>query len=113
MQRTKTITVGKRDITVKELNVAQIRDLMDNLEKDKEVHVFDMLFPDSIPVVAVSESTGIALKKLEEDFTPSELKQIIDGVENLNPFFANMMQRMAKIGEAILKEKALIPPVAD
>lgn len=113
MQRTKTITIGDRDVSVKELTVAQVRGLMDNLEKDTEIHTIDMLFPDGLPALAISESTGISIKKLEEDFAPSELKQIIAGVENLNPFFANMISRMTKIGAAILKEKASIPSVAD
>ncbi len=113
MQRSKTVTVGERDITVKELTVSQIRDLMDNLEKDTETYTIDMLFPDSVPAIAVSESTGIPIKKLEADFTPSELKQIIEGVENLNPFFTNMISRIAKIGEAVLTEKASMPSAAD
>ncbi|CCK81198.1 hypothetical protein [Desulfobacula toluolica] len=112
MQRTKTITIGERDITIKELSVAQIRDMMDEMEKEK-ITTIDLLFPDSLPPVAIAGSTGISVKKLEEDFSPSELKQVIDGVENLNPFFANMMSRMAKIGEAVLKEKASTPPAVN
>lgn len=106
MQRTKTITIGEQDVTIRELNIAQIRDLMDNMEKEQGSTI-DLLFPKNIPAVVISEATQISVKKLEEIFAPSELKQIIDGVENLNPFFANMIKRLSEIGQAVLDKKTL------
>jgi len=38
------------------------------------------------------------MSKLESDFLPSELKMIIEKVENLNPFFVNMLTRLLKLG---------------
>ncbi len=112
MRRKKTIAIDDRDITVKELSVSQVRELMDSLEEKRDISTIDMLFPDGLPAEAIAASTGISVKKLEEEFTPSEIKQIIEAVENLNPFFANMMKRMISAGREILKEKNLMPPAA-
>lgn len=110
MQRSKKIPVGDKEITVKELSVTQISNLMDQMEQT-EISIIDLLFPDGVPAVAVAESTGIGIKQLET-YPPSELKLIIEGVENLNPFFANMITRLAKAGEHIISEKPSTPPVA-
>jgi len=92
-----TITIGDRDITIKQLNVLEIRNIMDNMDKEDR-SIIDLLFPDSIPAYVVSESTGISISKLESDFLPSELKMIIEKVENQNPFFVNMLTRLLKLG---------------
>jgi len=92
-----TITIGDRDITIKQLNVLEIRNIMDNMDKEDR-SIIDLLFPDSIPAYVVSESTGISMSKLESDFLPSELKMIIEKVENQNPFFVNMLTRLLKLG---------------
>ena len=110
MQRNKKIPVGDKEITATELSVSQIRNLLDQMEQT-DFSVIDLLFPDGVPAVAVAESTGIDIKKLEE-YPPSELKIVIEGVENLNPFFANMITKLAKAGEQIISGKASTPPVA-
>jgi len=92
-----TITIGDRDITIKQLNVLEIRNIMDNMDKEDR-SIIDLLFPDNIPAYVVSESTGISISKLESDFLPSELKMIIEKVENQNPFFVNMLTRLLKLG---------------
>ena len=110
MQRTKKITIDDREITIKELSVAQVKELLDDEEASGEINIIGLLFPDSLPAAAITKSTGISEQKLENDFMPSELKQIIDGVESLNPFFVNMITRLTKIGKQAMKDKALIPP---
>lgn len=104
MQRTKTITIDDRDIVAKELSVAQVRNLMDNMS-ESSVSTIDMLFPGSIPSVVIAESTGLSVEKLEEVFHPSEIKQIIEVVENINPFFTNMISTLAAAGGRIVSEK--------
>ncbi len=104
MQRKKTITVRDLEITVRELTVAQVRDLMEEFSAVKP-NIMDLLFPDNLPAIVISESTGIPIQKLEDDFSPSELHQIIEGVESLNPFFVNMMTRLQTLGKGLLKTK--------
>ena len=104
MKRKKTITVGDLEITALELTVAQVRDLMEEFSTVKP-NIMDLLFPDNLPSIVISESTGISIQKLEEGFSPSELHQIIEAVETLNPFFVNMMTRLKTLGQGLLKEK--------
>ncbi len=111
MQRNKKIPVGDKEITVTELSVTQIRNLLDQMEQP-EFSVIDLLFPDSVPSAAVVESTGISLDQLEA-YPPSELKFIIEGVESLNPFFVNMITRLAKAGQEMISENRSIKPAAD
>jgi hypothetical protein len=109
MQRKKKIPVGDKEITVTEFSVAQIRNLMDQIEQSA-IGTIDLLFPDGIPALAVEESTGIPMSTLET-YAPSELKIIISGVEDINPFFANMITRLTKAGERIISEIASTSPV--
>ena len=111
MQRSKKIPVGDKEFTVTELSVEQIRNLLDQMET-ANLSTIDLLFPDSIPAAGIAESTGIPITTLET-YAPSELKTIISGVEDINPFFANMITRLSKVGQGIINAKALTPPVAD
>lgn len=104
MQKIKRIKIDERELTVKELTVGQIRNIIEDLENPENVHIIDMLFGDEIPALAVSESTEISMKDLEKGkITPSEMEIIIKGVKEVNPFFVKMIERLAKIGETALK----------
>ncbi len=113
MQRKKTIIINDVEITVTELNIAQIRDYMDDKSEDQSpVSIIDLLFPDSLPGRIIAESCGISVKKLEDDFSPSDLKKIVEAVESLNPFFVNMMKRLSEMGRKIIAEKTLTASAA-
>ncbi len=112
MQRKKTIVINDIDITVTELSVAQVRDYMDDKPEQAPVSIIDLLFPDSLPGRVIAESTGLSVKKLEDDFSPSELKKIVEAVESLNPFFVNMMKRLSEMGREIIAQKTLTPSAA-
>ena len=109
MQRKKVITIENREITITELNVAQIEEVPD---EKSEVSTLDLLFPEHLPASVISKSTGISVNKLQEDYYPSELKEIIDSVESLNPFFFNMMKRFAALGQEAIKNRTLSQPAA-
>jgi len=105
MRLTEKLKIDNREITVKELTMAEIRNVMAALEKQKGTpHVLDLLFAD-MPAAAVSAATDLSLKELEGDFTQSEIKQIKDKVEELNPFFAKALKRLAKLGRSILEKQ--------
>lgn len=108
MVRSKVITVDGREVIVRELTVAQIRELMDQSDKNSSVDVIDLLFSGRIPSDAVKTSTGLDAEALCR-FSPSELDQIIKGVEDINPFFANMITRLSRMGEQIIRERTSTP----
>lgn len=100
MRKEKTITVGDNEITVRELTVDQVTNVMDGLEGAK-TSVFDLLLPDRLPAVAVCAATDLTLPKLKK-MVPSDLVQIWDAVEEVNPFFVGMVERLASLGAAAL-----------
>lgn len=112
MQRRKTIEVNGEQITVKELTIGQIRDFMDDIDQ-QATGIIDMLFPDSLPGAALSMSCDMPVEDLENNFTATELKQIIDASESLNLFFVNMMNTLARAGRQVIKDKILTPSAAD
>ncbi|MGD8388656.1 MAG: hypothetical protein PVG49_16035 [Desulfobacteraceae bacterium] len=101
------------NIEAKELTIRQIQEVLKGLEEGK-THDADLLFPDEpIPFHAVSLSAGIAIEKLEEEWTPSRLKGLIEEVRKANPFFSDMIKKFAEIGVAALAAKDLTEPSAD
>lgn len=91
--------IDEREITVKELTVADVRDLLENVTNKTEINTIDLLFGDSVPSEAIEKSTGIKIKKLENDFSPSEIKTLVEAVEEVNPFFVAMIQKLKKATE--------------
>jgi hypothetical protein len=105
MRKEKTIEIGGKSFTAKELTVKQIAQITNGFSEATTVNDVDMMFPDRIPSQTVCLSLGIADKKLL-DYAPSEIEEMITAVEEVNPTFANLMQRLAKAGRQILAQKS-------
>ena len=92
------ITIGGRQITVRPLTMRQIRDVLDALKDDgkgeKRAHIIDVVFNDEVPAVAVSSATGLSLAELEGEFGQQEIRELLDKVRAVNPFFVGMMERL-------------------
>ncbi len=101
MRRSKLVRLGDREITVKELTVAQVRSILSELETGTELAVLDLLFTD-VPTIALLASTELSENDLAE-YSPSELEPLIDAFREANPFFVKMMKRLAALGEVALQ----------
>lgn len=103
MRREKEFKIGEEKLTAYELTVKEIMQITDTFDKpDTEISDIDMLFPDRLPSVALLMS----LKMTPEDLTeygPSEIETMLDAVEEINPTFAGLIQRLAKVGRQVLK----------
>lgn len=110
MRKTKIIKINDREITVKELTVDQIIKIMDSSD-DPDINDIDMLFPDRLPSSALVMSLGMKIKDLAR-YTPSEIESMLDAVEEINPTFAGLMQRLANVGRAALEAKKSEEPSA-
>ncbi|HDD52940.1 MAG TPA: hypothetical protein ENF32_02580 [Thermosulfidibacter takaii] len=97
----KKVRLGDRDVMVKELTVAQVRQLLDEFERPGEVHVLDMMFEEA-PAMALSMSTGLEVAELEE-YSPSELEPLKEAFLETNPFFVRLVKRLSRIGREALK----------
>ena len=104
MRKEKEITVEEKKVMVRELTALQGQQIIDGLSKDEDSFI-DMLFPDRIPASVVKMSTELKEDELLS-YTPTEIEQIIDAVEELNPTLASLIKRLAELGMQVLAGKS-------
>ncbi|MBM9615979.1 hypothetical protein JWJ90_17050 [Desulfobulbus rhabdoformis] len=95
---TTTIFKGKT-VTVQELTVKQVRELFERMQRGEPLFIEDLL-DQPVPILAVSESTGIPLDELE-DTKPSELIPLCQEVTTLNPSLASMIRRRIEAADRL------------
>ena len=104
MRKSKIVRLGDREITVKELTVAQVRSIISELESNYELAILDLMFTD-VPSLALQMSTGLSDSELD-DYSPSELTPLIEAFREANPFFVQMMNRLSALGEVALQSSS-------
>ena len=111
MGKIKTFKIEDEEYIAKELTVAQVRGILDEAESgENELNIIDLLFPDRLPSLAVAMSMGLTPEELDaKDLPPSALERIMDEVEAVNPIFAGLARRLAKIGRAIAEKSTGLP----
>lgn len=102
MKLSKIITFAGRDVTCKELTIAEIDRILNSAA---EVTTLDLIFSDRLPLAAVTLSTGIGADALHE-LPVSEVTKLWSGVEEVNPFFAATLKRLAELGRQVIKSPA-------
>ncbi|PHR26548.1 MAG: hypothetical protein COA36_11750 [Desulfotalea sp.] len=105
MNKTKKITLNGRNITVNEVTVAQIEEWEEALlnTENVEVHILDKMMNRSLPVSAIR----ICVPDLtDEDLlvAPTEIENVYDAVEEVNPFFLKYVEQMVVVGEKLLTQ---------
>lgn len=101
MRKIKSIKIDDREVTIKELNVREVREVMEGcgLKADATL-VIDLMFQDRLPVAAVLKATDLSADSLD-DMTQSELDTIYTAVEELNPFFVRLYRDLAAVGDSL------------
>ena len=98
MRQTKTIKIDEREITVKELRVKDIRQLIEKAEDlDKGFEQMEGMLP---------LATNLSLSQLE-DMAPSELKKVWESFREVNAVFFDMVAKTGIVKElksSILKD---------
>jgi flagellar biosynthesis component FlhA len=102
MRKQKTITIQDKEITVNEITALESQEYIEGLANDESSFI-DELFPDRVPVSLVRLCTGLTEEKLLS-FYPSEIEEIIDAVEEVNPTSASRIKKLAEIGRKALEE---------
>jgi hypothetical protein len=92
----KPYTFNGNQITIQELTVSQVRQIMTDLENEPAGQLIDDLLDTKIPVAAISRSTGLSIEELEKH-QPSVIDELAKEVEQANPFFVGMIQRRLKL----------------
>ena len=101
MRKEKPFKIGDKKFTASELTVKQIVQITDSLGKDTEISDIDMLVPDRLPSSALAMSLDMTIEDLAE-YAPSEIEIMLAAAEDVNPFFAGLLQRLANLGRAVL-----------
>lgn len=95
MARSETVTIADRKFTATCLTVAQVRDVLDQVEaKDYRSGLIDRIFEDGLPEPAFYLSLGIKEKDIE-DLVPEQVKDLMEAVAAANPTYADMEKRMS------------------
>jgi len=105
MRRTKTIEINDETITVKELKVKEIKDMLESVNAETGISTVDLLFGDVVPSQAISMCSNVSIEHIEENYTPSDIEKIVEAVKELNPFFLNMMNKLIKVAENLPQQK--------
>lgn len=101
MRKQDKITVNDVSITIKELTVSDVRHwMMDMMEKKESEAISDLV--DSVLDQGLYEDIGVSdLLRMTDlstdivnDFTPSQLRYVIDKCKALNPDFFGMRKRV-------------------
>jgi hypothetical protein len=113
VRKKKKFKIDDREFIARELKMGEIAQITDGFEhQDTEINDIDMMFPDRIPSSALLLSLNMTREQIA-DYAPSEIEQMISEVEEVNPTFADLMQRLASVGRQVLAEKQSAEPSVD
>lgn len=101
MKRDKTITIGDREIAVREITALESQNYIENLDNEESSFI-DELFPDRLPSSLIRLCTGLTDDELMAMY-PSEIESIINTVETANPTTASKIMKLAEIGRKALE----------
>jgi hypothetical protein len=111
MRIVKTVPIGGRDVTVKELTVGEIRAWLADMGADGDDVVSVALFEDAT-LADLSRMSDITAEEIAAA-APSELAAVLDMMRAVNKDFFSLRARLSKLGERALQEKGLPPPSED
>ena len=97
MRKSKIIIWNNKEVTVKELTVAEMASLMAGYQSAQ----VDMILGADVPAQAVTLATGIEAEELEQ-CTPSALQPLFDAVQELNPTLARLLTQLKSMVETKL-----------
>jgi hypothetical protein len=88
------MTVAGRDIEIKRLTMADIRDIVGELkqagQEGSEPHIIDVFFNHDVPVAALRRATGLGDHEFGS-MDPEELFALLEAVKRVNVFFVETM----------------------
>lgn len=86
MRATRSVTLGDRAVTVKELTVGEVRAWVVEVETGATVDPLHALALDACSLADLARMSDIAAGELER-YTPSELAPLVTACRELNPHF--------------------------
>lgn len=103
MRKTKSVKTEQGNITIRELTIAELRNCLEMIEKQKEPHIVDFMF-DNMPSLIIAKSIGVDDAKELEKFTQTELQEIEEAVVELNPLASKMFEKLINISQTLSRQ---------
>lgn len=97
---------AKKTLVVRQLDVREAADLMDELASGWKVHAIDILMDgqSDIPSPLVFKATGTSYESFPLDIDPDALPGLYEEVGMVNPFLAATIQRRIEASVAALQK---------
>ena len=111
MAASKTINVGERLVTVRELTVGAVRDWLVRTQNDTTGDPIHALVLDECNFADLATMTDITVDELEA-YAPSDLAELIETCKALNPHFFRVRAALAIVARAIKAEAAAMTSTA-
>lgn len=98
----RAITLNGTPIIIRELTVAEVEAVLDAL-LENEPDIIETILPESpVPAPAIALSAGRTIDELKQ-LPCSELRFVIEEVQEINPFLIMMLERLARIGRQLIE----------
>ena len=93
MDRITSKTFGKIEVTMREMTVQEVIDLLEGRLKPKQDAGMDAILTGNIASEVLSICTDAELSELRK-LTPTQLQEVADSVAELNPFFVRLLENL-------------------
>lgn len=105
MGKFKKIEFNGKDLTVSELDVDQVIEIIDGF-KNYEAHILDILMDQPITANVIFLAADMSPKDFDGKLCPSELEQLYEAVISVNPTLTAAMKRLQAVGARVLQSKS-------
>ena len=113
MRKEKDFKVGEKEIKIKELNVKEVSDVLEEIAEsgkkvmdgEKALSTVDLLFGSECSEVMICRCTGLKAEELQE-FSPSELNDLISEVRSLNQFFFDLVGKLVTVESNLQQQES-------
>lgn len=105
LRAVKTMTIGGREVTVRELTVAEIRAWLKDLEGGPGEDLLDLALIEETRLSDLARMTDIAPADLEA-LTPRELRQVLVAAREVNADFFGLRDRLLRLGRSAMEQGA-------
>lgn len=95
------VKVGSQQVTVREMTVLQVRNIIQDATKNKPFDVVNELFMTDCNLEDIKRMTNLDDQQLN-DMLPSEIREVLAVCKEMNPDFFGMVARIRALGQSNL-----------
>lgn len=106
MHKSKTITVGDQEITVRDLTAREVDHLLGETVKGNTGVSMGVLMGSNLPTEAVAMASGIDKDVLLDTFSLEDLAEVWTAVGEVNSFLSQRLDAVTRMGQKKISGKA-------